>query len=38
MDNELSTNDTKRLYTKRRSENKLFGRHIVNGEIILKCT
>jgi hypothetical protein len=28
----------KQLYTKRRSEKKPFGRHTVNGEIILKCT
>jgi len=38
MDNELRTNGTKQLYTKRRSEKKPFGRYIVNGEIILKCT
>ena len=38
MDNELSTNDTKQLYTKRQSEKQPFGRYIVNRKIILKCT
>jgi len=38
MNNELSINDTKQLYTKRRSGKKPFGRHIVNGEVILKYT
>lgn len=38
MNNELSTNDTKQLYTKRWSEKQPFGRYNVNGKIILKCT
>jgi hypothetical protein len=37
MGNELGTNDRKQVYTKLRTENKPFGRHVVNGKIILKC-